>query len=46
MLEGEKLIFLAKQVFMPLRGGLVNANTDAQCTLERRNGAKEKKLYV
>ena len=41
--EGEKLIFMAKQVFLPLRGGLVNVNTDAQCTLDRRKRAKEKK---
>ena len=46
MSEGEKLIFMAKQVFLPLRGSLVNANTDVQCTLDRRKRAKEKKLCL
>ena len=44
--EGEKLIFMAKQVLLPLRGLLVNVKTDAQSTLDRRKRAKEKKLYV
>ena len=46
MSEGEKLIFMAQQEFLPLRGGLVNVNTDAQRTVDRRKKAKEKKLYV